>query len=631
MANGNLRTLLLGSLAISCGTSATGEDLPDFLDLDRPVSLGAVLCVTGAVSAKASMLEQSAILLEEYVNGSTRAYPDLPPDEIPCRQQGNCGAWSGTDASGEVVRGPVRIILADYEQRADRAVLNARALVDEHQVPAIIGPCDAESMERIFEEVTATSTVLMSPVVNADSITHLDDRTADDRLNDLPGYVYRTILPSYVEVGLGANLISNLPEPQTSVVPLLRAEDETSDDCTTASPTYCSSRYGASYRCARPLSMSEPQKNYFTYSEDNCADQPEGYCDKLGTNSGCTTAPADASPRCSSGTCCGRYRLQKVCAKYVQPKAALVLYEDTQFGNSAKDFIDDLLALQDVSILASRAFDPKRVDLISSFVADAFADAAGAMSGAGLPADYDFADSVVFLFAGATAGTLILQEWQLQLGQLPSGSDRVFWLGTDNLRTTLLTNQVAYHSIRNLYVTNPYVLDPIRRSFFEELFQKRWGRTPDQYAGTTFDAGLLLVAANERAGLVRQRGGDLSGSTTSPDLPSNSGTDLKNSVPHASVGCYIRDPAQVIGGGTAGCSNPVSARPPAEFASAIADLHRGSEIKILGVSGTLTFSPAGDRLGLVDLWKIASTGPSLGFFRVRTLDPIYSGGPLLEY
>src|SRR2546423_1538291 len=103
-----LSVAVAGAVGASCSSPATGtkEDLPPFLGVGKPLHLGALMCVTGEFSAKASSLEQTLVLAEEYINGDPRAY-DMPVDQIPCRVAGNCGVWVGTDSSGNAIRGPV--------------------------------------------------------------------------------------------------------------------------------------------------------------------------------------------------------------------------------------------------------------------------------------------------------------------------------------------------------------------------------------------------------------------------------------------------------------------------------------------------------------------------------------------
>src|SRR5438477_1092532 len=105
----------------------THDDLPTFNG--PPFKIGGLLCVSGSFSAKASTMEQIAVLAAEYINGSTHAY-DMPADQIPCRVNGTCGAWMGRDAAGNEIRGPVEVLVADSEGRPDRAVAAAQELRD---------------------------------------------------------------------------------------------------------------------------------------------------------------------------------------------------------------------------------------------------------------------------------------------------------------------------------------------------------------------------------------------------------------------------------------------------------------------------------------------------------------------
>ena len=633
--------LAVGALAVatSCGESATSEPpLPAFLDATRPFEIGGLFAVSGPLSAKASQLEQAAVLLENYINGDPRAY-DVPVDQIPCRLSQTCGAWVGTDASGNAIRGPVRILAGDDEFDDERSVAAARQLVEEKGVPAIIGPSRSTAVEAVFNQVTGQQVVLITPTASADSISDLPDRTPAEAAGNLPGYVYRTSIPDYVEVGIGVNVAANFPEVVASqpVYTLVRAEDETDVDCTNAaSATFCESTVGPGYACNPPRSVSRPERQFFRFSEDDCGGQPENFCDKLGSNSGCAEAPDDAEPRCPSGLCCGRYREQKVCTKVVAPQTALVLYEDTPVGRGALASVrESWEGAQQRFVIAAQPFDPSAIDQFGGVVTALFNDAEtelavlkGRTDGEGaplIPANYALEDSIVFIFTGATESALLLQEWLFQKDTLPAGSDRVFFVGTDQLRSVLLLNQLPIEALRNLYLTDPYTLSDLAETFFVDMFRRRWGRDPDQFAGNAFDAGLLLVAANERAGLLRQRNGNLaSTSTRVPNLGPNVGANLKESLQPVSRGCLITNVANLV---NSPCPTPVAQRAAPDFHQAIASLQSGNEVNVSGVTGTLTMSPAGDRLGTILIWKIASKGSPTGFYEVGTRSP-FSTGPL---
>jgi hypothetical protein len=235
-------------------------------------------------------------------------------------------------------------------------------------------------------------------------------------------------------------------------------------------------------------------------------------------------------------------------------------------------------------------------------------------------------DSVVFTFTKGDVGALLFLEWQLRSAQLPDGASSVFWIGADGLRSTLLLNQVSNQSVRNLYVTDPYTLGDVAGPFFVDMFKRRWAREPDQYAGNVFDAALMLVAANERAGLFRARGGTLSPRPSQVSLLPNAGADLKNSLQPITFGCIDNNLADLFHGTCPGTQlTDVTQRSAQDFSLAIDALHNGKEVAIGGVTGTLILSPAGDRLASIGIWKIASAGPTKGFFEVSRVDPTSAG------
>jgi hypothetical protein len=231
---------------------------------------------------------------------------------------------------------------------------------------------------------------------------------------------------------------------------------------------------------------------------------------------------------------------------------------------------------------------------------------------AALPTGLDFADTVVFLVARSTEAALLLQEWDIQRPSLPAGSEHVFWLGTDSVRSSVVTNLVSLNTLRNLYVIDPYTLGP-ESDFFTELYQKRWGLDPDQYAGNAFDAVLLAALANDRAGRIQMAAGG-------GNLGPNNASAIKDSLQPVSTGCLTQEKPS---------SNPFTLCPvqPTSFessnlAAAMAALRGGSEIVFFGATGNLKMSPAGDVLKRSRLWKIATEGEQLGFFVTKDdIDP----------
>ena len=64
----------------------------------------------------------------------------------------------------------------------------------------MVGPCDGASLGAVFVEVTGTEVVLVAPVVTADAVSYLPDRTNADIALGRPGYVSRTVTPDYVQL-----------------------------------------------------------------------------------------------------------------------------------------------------------------------------------------------------------------------------------------------------------------------------------------------------------------------------------------------------------------------------------------------------------------------------------------------
>jgi len=110
-------------------------------------------------------------------------------------------------------------------------------------------------------------------------------------------------------------------------------------------------------------------------------------------------------------------------------------------------------------------------------------------------------------------------------------------------------------------------------------------------------------------------------------LSQNTGTDLKNSLQPVSLGCIENDLGQLIRPLCPNAPNPgdIVQRSAQDFSLALDALQGGKEVAIGGVTGTLTLSPAGDRLETIGIWKVASDGPVQGFFVASRVDPFATG------
>jgi ABC-type branched-subunit amino acid transport system substrate-binding protein len=598
---------LLGVFACDESSSDKDKDLPQFSGTG--MNIGGALCVSGPTSAKASSLERALVLAGEFVNGSTHAFPGVATEDIPCRKAGLCGVWMGTDATGAEIRGPMVMRSADTEEHVSSAVNAASLLQSEYQVPVVIGPCTSDEMIGMFNDVTGTNTVLVTPAVTADEITDLDDRTAADKAASLPGYVYRMIVPDYIQAQVLAQIGTN------TTGDLIRYEDWTDDECTeTTSSTYCNS-HGAGYACLESTKLAAIDKDYYRVTDDRCDNQPDGYCDKLGLNSECYDAGG-------SNKVCARFRARKFCAKQVLPQTAMVLYQDDSFGSGLKAEAEDFwVNRKDRLMLSTQSFDPTRsdgfADALQQLFENADAQLAAEKTAGTVPADYALEDSIVFLFAQAQEAALIFQEVSIQRQVLPGAAQGVFWLGTDSLRSPLLLDQVPLESVRNVYAVDPYALDPVSEDFFTQLFTSRWGEQPDSFAGNVFDSVLMVALANERAGKLRR---DASGSTSQPPTGAS---EIKDSLQAVSKGCLTPGIADRCSENT----NAITAYFPQQLTAAMRALNSGSSqlTKFVGVTGDAELSPEGDRSNRVRLWKVAPSGSHPGFFNSSTISPTDEG------
>ncbi len=599
--------ILAVALAAGCSSSTNStDDLPAFPG--EAMRMGALLCITGPSASRAPDLERAAVVAEEFINGSAHLYPDLPVDEIPCRKTNSCGVWMGRDAKGQSLRGPLKLIIGDDDERVARSVAAARRMVEEERVQAIVGICDATVMRAVYNEVTKTDVVLVTPVVTADEISDLEDRTQSDQAQSLPGYVFRTVTPDYIQM----TMLGLVGRNRLARKPLVRYEDQLETTCREHSE--CAA-FGADYECRVSSRSAEPEREFTRTTDFACAGKEETFCSQFGLGYACAPVGSGGREVCAQG------RSLRYCTKLVQPETAMVLHDATASGERLKETIIDFWSRREEGVvLTSVAFDSRSPASFSERVETLFRQGNDALQLAKqqgrLPAAQAFGDTVVFLLGDATSSALLLQEWSTQLSRLGiDGADRVFWVGPNTLHSSVLIDQLDFQTVRNLYVTDPAAVDTNNHPFFEKLFTQRWGTSPSSYSGNLFDSVLLVALANEHAGRVRSL------ETPTGPLDANPAAALKNSLPIVSSGCFkstLADSCEIQG------ISPVTVQPES-FHDAVLSVAAGKPIRLHGVSGSLDLSPAGDRIGEINLWKIEPAGRLGRFFLLDTLTPQESG------
>ena len=587
-------TLVLALAACAQNTAPT--DLPAFSGNAYPI--GALMCLSSSFAARAPDIEKTIILAEEFINGSTwvSANPTCRSlaGESPTDPHA-CGVWVGQNADGASLRGPLQVVVADGEERADRTVAAAQTLQDTYNVQALIGPCDYNSFSAVFSEPAQATIPSINPFITTDALSTLDHGSR--------GYFYRTLPPDYIQVQIlglvGANKITSKP--------LSRYEDEL-DDCTTQPSNFCDKYTPAgSYSCVTSRHSAMPARNYIKVTTQRCDAQPSGYCDNLGIDYDCI-----GDPNAQTEQVCAQYQLRKFCTKLVNPVNAIVLYENSEFGlstaNDITNYWQDFLGNH---VLASVAYTAGATGTFAGTIAHAFTTAqqqfTTLQANEQRVANANFADTVVFLFAQAADGALLLEQWVEQKATLPPGSNQVFWLSTDALLSDILTTQVPFKAIRNMFVTLPTTLSINNAAFFEDLYSARWGTNPGHYAGNVFDAIALVALANERAGYKRAQ-------SETGALGPNLGSNLKGALRAVSAGCTLLSPESA-------CTNVYQNFQADGLAHAMDALRHGFNVQYVGVTGDLSFTPAGDRLASIDLWRVQAVDEAGDFFQVDSYSP----------
>ena len=171
------------------------------------------------------------------------------------------------------------------------------------------------------------------------------------------------------------------------------------------------------------------------------------------------------------------------------------------------------------------------------------------------------------------------------------------------------------NTIRNLYLSDPATLSFNNRDFFTELFVNRWNREPEAFAGNVFDAIVLLALANERAGYLR--------SQTTGAISANDASHLKNALPEVATGCRKNLPTDL-------CPNTFSTFRPDQFSRAIVATRNGTNVRLEGVTGDLSLSGVGDRIGEIAVWTVEPAGEQGRFQFVESYTPAFSGIQLTE-
>ncbi len=579
-------------------SSEPAEDLPAFTG--SPYSIGALICVSGATAGNAPDLERAVILAAEFVNGSSRAFPDSAPDQIPCRLNGTCGVRVGRDADGMVLRGKLEVVVANTEDRPDRAVAAGRRLVEQESVRVLLGPCSAETMNELFAQVTGTESLLITPVVTADAISDLPDRTEAEIEAGEPGWVFRTVVPDYLLTQTLGIAAQNALQPP----PFIHGTDQTSREC---QDTAECGDLGPDFRCLTSIEDAEPEREFLPPLDVACAGPQDTSCDLFGANFQCRAQAA--------GFRCQQFRSRQFCTRVPASKTALILYPETADGERLRARLNTFWTEREqLSVIAETGYNPAEPSSYPSRLREMFRDAErnfSALRTQGvLESDYPFEDSVVFLFADATDGGLFLQEWSALGDSLQiEGADNVFWAGLNPLRSALLTNQLPYQALRNLHVIDPAALDVNSGASFEKLFERRWGEAPSEFSGNIFDAALLVALALERAGVELQGPG-----AVGPPSPAA----IKSALPRVATGCNLtvldEDCEDVLG------FSP-DAVPFEDYADAVQAIAAGQDLQLIGSTGDLSFSPAGDRSGTVQLYKVERDGERGRFFFLDSLTP----------
>ena len=602
-------TLVFGLLAFGCGGEDDTGSRPDLPSFSGPVQrIGAFLCLTGNAAARTPELDRAAILAEEFINGSNRVFSEQER-EIACRINDNCGVWAGRDEFGFDIRGPLEVVVADSAGDPNIAVQSATRLRDEFDSIALVGGCNSSVVESVFRDVTRTETLLVTPVVTSGAITALPDRTPQEATTNGPGWVYRTVSPDRVLAGMLRVVGQNTAVSR----PLVRFEDQSDVVCRLDSE--CES-LGEDYRCRASTRSETPDREFVTVSDVPCANEPPGFCDIFGLNYVCEDVDETTEPVCA------QFRATRFCTREVEPKSAMVLYEESDFGRSLRDELRTAwTSSPGTAVLAEASFDPDRPDSFGNRVTTLFQLGNAELQrrrGLGQLEGTTFGDTVVFLLADAVDGSLLLQEWSAQLSSFAiEGAGRVFWLSTDRLRSQILTNQLSQNTIRNLHLVSSATEDQNNGPLFDEIYRNRWGTIPPDYAAQVFDAILLVALANERGAaetVAAQPGMALQG------VPAAA---LKDAYPAVAGGCHVPTADD-------SCSDilgevPITIRLP-RFANAMAAARARRNFAFIGASGNLAMGPEGDRISDVALFKVEPAAGDKGrFFEVDRFDPEFFG------
>jgi ABC-type branched-subunit amino acid transport system substrate-binding protein len=138
---------------------------------ENAIVLGTFFNLTGSISSSSIPRNQAAVLAAEEINSPS----------------GGGGIPAATDG------GPVRPLVVLQCDPAGGVIRTAQHLVNELHVPAIIGPNVGQDVIDVTQQVSAAGgTLLMSPTVTADAVTHLLDQGLTFR--DVPSDTQRAKL-----------------------------------------------------------------------------------------------------------------------------------------------------------------------------------------------------------------------------------------------------------------------------------------------------------------------------------------------------------------------------------------------------------------------------------------------------
>jgi branched-chain amino acid transport system substrate-binding protein len=102
----------------------------------------------------------------------------------------------------------------DTRSRTEAARASASYLVRSLGVAAIVGPSASTDLLEVFNELSGTGTLLVSPSATSPALTGIDTATPTD---ETPGLLWRTAPPDTVQAAVIAQHLAQLPTPVTEL------------------------------------------------------------------------------------------------------------------------------------------------------------------------------------------------------------------------------------------------------------------------------------------------------------------------------------------------------------------------------------------------------------------------------